>query len=34
VNNLNDRKLHLLKDIDFLTAKISRLQETVYSLKF
>jgi hypothetical protein len=34
VNNLNDRKLYLLKDVDFLTAKISKLQETVYSLKF
>jgi hypothetical protein len=33
VDNLRDRKLYLLKDVDFLSAKISRLKETVYSLE-
>jgi hypothetical protein len=33
VDNLKDRKLYLLKDVDFLSAKISRLQEITYSLE-
>jgi hypothetical protein len=33
VDNLKDRKLYLLKDVDFLSAKISRLKETIYSLE-
>jgi hypothetical protein len=33
VDNLKDRKLYLLKDVDFLSARVSRLQETVYSLE-
>ena len=33
VDDLKDRKLYLLKDVDYLSAKVSRLQETVYSLE-
>jgi hypothetical protein len=31
VDNLKNRKLYLLKDVDFLSAKVSRLQETILS---
>jgi hypothetical protein len=33
VDNLKDRKLYLLKDVDFLNAKFSRSQEITYSLE-
>ena len=33
VNKLRGEKLYLLNEVDFLTAKISRLQETIDSLE-
>ena len=33
VNKLRGEKLYLLNEVDFLTSKVSRLQETLYSLE-